>query len=106
MGIRLAKETGTHSSILAWEVPWTEKPGRLQTIGSQRAGHHLATKTTIVNSTMMREKWSHLRLTIIQAYCKKTDTKDLEYLLPSCGVQIMVTAYNVCCQRTIQDKDF
>ena len=32
----------THSSILGWEIPWTEEPGRLQSIGSQRAGHNLA----------------------------------------------------------------
>ena len=30
------REMTTHSSILAWEVPWTEKPGRLQSIGSQK----------------------------------------------------------------------
>ena len=29
----------THSSILAWRIPWTEEPGRLQSIGSQRVGH-------------------------------------------------------------------
>ena len=34
----------THSSILAWEIPWTEEPGRLQSMGSQRVGHDLATK--------------------------------------------------------------
>ena len=32
----LEKETATHSSILAWKIPWTEKPGRLQSMGSQR----------------------------------------------------------------------
>ena len=35
----LEKEMATHSSILAWEIPWTEEPGRLQFMGSQRAGH-------------------------------------------------------------------
>ena len=40
----LEKEMATHSSILAWEIPWTEKPGGLQPMGSQRAGHNLATK--------------------------------------------------------------
>ena len=30
----------THSSILAWESPWTEEPGRLQSLGSQRVGHN------------------------------------------------------------------
>ena len=32
----LEKETATHSSILAWKIPWTEEPGRLQVQGSQR----------------------------------------------------------------------
>ena len=35
----LEKEIVTHSSILAWRIPWTEKPGRLQSTGSQRVGH-------------------------------------------------------------------
>ena len=34
----------THSSILAWEIPWTEEPGELQSMGSQRVGHDLANK--------------------------------------------------------------
>ena len=32
----------THSNILAWEIPWTEEPGELQSMGSQRIGHNLA----------------------------------------------------------------
>ena len=40
----LEKEMATYSSILAWEVPWTEEPGRLQSMGSQRVGHDLATE--------------------------------------------------------------
>ena len=32
----------THSSILVWEIPWTEEAGRLQSIASQRVGHDLA----------------------------------------------------------------
>ena len=35
----LEKEMVTHSSILAWRIPWTEKPGRLHSTGSQRVGH-------------------------------------------------------------------
>ena len=35
----LEKETATHSSTLAWRIPWTEEPGRLQSMGSQRVGH-------------------------------------------------------------------
>ena len=40
----LEQEMATRSSILAWEIPWTEKPGRLQSMGSQRVGHNLVTK--------------------------------------------------------------
>ena len=35
----LEKEMATHSSTLAWKIPWTEKPGRLQSMGLQRVGH-------------------------------------------------------------------
>ena len=42
----LKKEMATHSSILAWEISWTEKPGRLESVGLQRIGHDLVTKQT------------------------------------------------------------
>ena len=35
----LEKEMAMHSSILAWKIPWTEEPGGLQSMGSQRVGH-------------------------------------------------------------------
>jgi len=35
----LEKEIATHSSTLAWKIPWTEEPGRLQSMGLQRVGH-------------------------------------------------------------------
>ena len=35
----LEKEMATHSSILAWKIPWTEEPGRLRSMGSHRVGH-------------------------------------------------------------------
>ena len=35
----LEKEMATHSSTIAWKIPWTEEPGRLQSMGSQRVGH-------------------------------------------------------------------
>ena len=35
----LEEEMATYSSILAWEIPWTEEPGRLQSMGLQRVGH-------------------------------------------------------------------
>ena len=38
--IPLEKEMATHSSILAWKIPWSEEPDRLQSMGSQRVGHN------------------------------------------------------------------
>ena len=38
-GDPLEKEMASHSSNLAWKIPWTEEPGRLQSMGSQRVGH-------------------------------------------------------------------
>ena len=40
----LEKEMTTHSSILAWKIPWTEEPGGSQSMGSQRVRHDLVTK--------------------------------------------------------------
>ena len=42
----LKKEISTHSSILAWEISWTEEPRALLSMGSQRVGYDLATKHT------------------------------------------------------------
>ena len=36
----LEKEMATHSNIPTWEIPWTEEPGRLQSMGSQRVRHN------------------------------------------------------------------
>ena len=41
----LEKEMATHSNILAWKIPWTEGPGRLQSMESHRIGHNWATNT-------------------------------------------------------------
>ena len=40
----LEKEMATRSSILAWEIPWAQEPGGLQSIGLRRTGHDLATE--------------------------------------------------------------
>ena len=57
----LEKEMATHSSILAWKIPWTEEPDRLQSIGSQSVGHDwltsLSLSTHLKDSTT--EKHSH-----------------------------------------------
>ena len=43
----LEKEMATHSSILAWRIPWTEEPDGLQPMGSQRVGHNWATSLSL-----------------------------------------------------------
>ena len=43
----LEEEMATHSSILAWKIPWTEEPGGLQSMGSQRVRHNWATEHTV-----------------------------------------------------------
>ena len=43
----LEESMATHSSTLAWRIPWTEEPGGLQSVGVQRVGHDRATKTTL-----------------------------------------------------------
>ena len=48
----LEKEIATHSSILAWEIPWTEETGGLQSMGSQRVGHDRVTKQQISHPLM------------------------------------------------------
>ena len=45
----LEKETATPSSILAWRIPWTEEPGRLQPMESQRVGHDFTFTFTFFN---------------------------------------------------------
>ena len=44
----LEKGMATHSSILAWEIPWTEEPGRLQFMGSKRIKHNPVTQFSSV----------------------------------------------------------
>ena len=46
-----------HSSTLAWKIPWTEKPGRLQSTGLQRVGHDRATSPSLFTFMHWRRKW-------------------------------------------------
>ena len=48
----LGKEMATHSSILAWRIPWTEEPGRLRSMGLQRVGHYWATSLSLLRSSL------------------------------------------------------
>ena len=59
----LEKGLAIHSSILAWRIPWTEEPGRLQSVGSQRVGHDWATDNT--TTTYFPEKFTYIKLWVI-----------------------------------------
>ena len=47
----------THSSILAWRIPWTEEPGGLQSMGSLRVGHDWASSLSLFTFMHWRRKW-------------------------------------------------
>ena len=58
-GRSLKEGMSTHSSILAWKIPWTEKPGRLQPMGLQRVGHDWATSLSLSYIFLRRQvRWS------------------------------------------------
>ena len=46
-----------HSSTLAWKIPWTEEPGRLQSMGSLRVGHDWVTSLSLFTFMHWRRKW-------------------------------------------------
>ena len=53
----LEKAVAAHSSTLAWKIPWTEEPGGLQSMGSQRVGHDRATLLSLFPFMHWRRKW-------------------------------------------------
>ena len=60
---RLEKGMATHSNILAWRIPWTEEPGRLQSMGLQIAGYDLVTNSftfSLFKSTLAQKEESEL----------------------------------------------
>ena len=55
----LEKEIATHSSVLSWEIPWTEEPGRLESMGSQRVRHDWVTHTFISKTPVKDTGWQN-----------------------------------------------
>ena len=56
-GAKSEKAMAPHSSTPAWKIPWMEEPGRLQSTGSLRVGHDLATSLLLFTFTHWRRKW-------------------------------------------------
>ena len=61
----LEKEMATHSSILAWRIPWTEEPGGLWSMGMQRVGHESATEHSTHKPTLKKSSTTLGILTLI-----------------------------------------
>ena len=55
--LQTEKARATHSSTLAWKIPWTEEPGRLRSMGSQRVGHDWVTSLSLFTFMHWRRKW-------------------------------------------------
>ena len=65
----LEKEMATHSSILAWEIPWTQEPGGLQSTGSQRVGHDWATSLSLSKLNIISLQFSERKWRCLEFYC-------------------------------------
>ena len=57
VNIIIEKAMATHSSTLAWKIPWAEEPGRLQSMGSLRVRHDWATSLSLFTFMLWRRKW-------------------------------------------------
>ena len=57
IAVHMEKAMAPHSSTLAWKIPWMKDPGRLQSIGSLRAGHEWATSLSLFILIHWRRKW-------------------------------------------------
>ena len=84
----LEKEMATHSSTLAWRIPWREEPGRLQSMGSQRVGHDWVASFTSLTYVKKRV-WNSGRA--ISQEKKKLNVKVasvelLSWIEPQCGL--------------------
>ena len=76
----LEKGMATHSSILAWRIPWTEKPGRLQSIGLQRVGHD----------------WAHMRSDMQFASSKNSLDEEFNFFNREYAIHIFYIVLSVC----------
>ena len=81
----LEKEMVTHSSILAWRIPWMEKPGRLQSTGSQRVGHNWATSLHFTSS-----------LTSVWGECNCAVKFEHSLALPFFGIGMKTDLFQSC----------
>ena len=78
------KEMATHSSTLAWKIPWMEEPGRLQSVGSWRVGHNWATSLTFFYTGLKEAPWWHLvppELIFLKPWAANCSAKQYVFLM-------------------------
>ena len=80
----LEKGMATHSSVLAWRIPWTEEPGRLQSMRLQRIRYNLATKQQQIRSTRSLCKYFSLCLAISLEYIPRSRIAKLKGRVKYC----------------------
>ena len=71
----LEKEMATYSSIPAWKFPWTEEPGRLQSMGSQRVGYDLVTEQQCIPERPRIYYWSSRESFCFVGFAKKVQSR-------------------------------
>ena len=91
----LEQEMATHCSILAWRIPWTEKPGRLQTMGLQRVGHSKAIYIYVcvyvcIDRQMMSADLLIFLPTIFLYFLRQHWSQSPPASLGACGIQTAV----------------
>ena len=86
----LEKGMATHSSILAWRIPWTEEPGRLQSMESQRAGHDWVTNNSNNYCSQSSAPWI---LCIQQTHSRELPFKQMSWI---CVGRQHFNNYSIC----------
>ena len=61
----LEQKMAIHSSTIAWKIPWTEEPGRLQSMGSQRVGHDWATSLSLSFTFIYKGTWTSVKFGMV-----------------------------------------
>ena len=98
----LEKEIAIHSSILAWEIPWTEDPGRLQSMGSQRVRHYWATSLSLTKT--FKRGWN-LRLNFRQKKKKKLKQTQLYWEIRTEGKYTLLSEENTIIDQATRDEN-
>ena len=98
----LEKEMATHSSILAWRIPWTEEPGRLQSIGMQRVRHDWAPNTFTFRCIWQENYRSdvlflthHIRRCIMSIHFKIFSFKNYVFIFYSTGSSLFCSGFSL-----------